>query len=333
MDRASGARPDASGVGDAVTGAFAANSFERPADLKRTARAGLPVLALTLAFGCTSGEKRVEPISVAAEPLRSMPIPDQMAGESIYDVEWIDTVTVAVVFQPGTSVTLMSWQQGMPHKNLGRNGQGPGEFRLANGTALADSGRIAVLDGNLRKVSFWTRAGIWVRDTPVEAMFVSGIWATDSGIIVATQSMPRSRAELLVVDQMEDRHRVVRRIAFGTDRSRSSCPYCRLAVGRNLGFVSLVADDTLYRLLRFDSAGDSLTPLERMGLERPERTKRSWIRSVAFGSGWQARSLKVRPGMRSVTRTGKCPSRPGSTDSPALRSLTTVQTCGCHAGR
>jgi hypothetical protein len=205
-----------------------------------------------------------------------------MAGEAIYDVEWVDTSTLAIVFQPGTSVTLMSWQEGGAFRSLGRKGDGPGEFRSVRGVALADSNRIAVLDGTLLKVSFWTRSGVLVAEPPIEGPFVSGIWATDSGLIVGAQSALRAQVELLVVDPSQDLHRVIRRLPFGTDPSRSSCPFCQLGLGPDLSYVSLVADLTTYRLLRFDSSGDSVAPLERVGFERPDRTKEEFDSITAF---------------------------------------------------
>ena len=55
---------------------------------------------------------------------------------------------------------------------VGRHGEGPGEFRSPRFPELLAS-HLYVADGDLRRVSVWTRAGVLDREIPVDAGFVS----------------------------------------------------------------------------------------------------------------------------------------------------------------
>lgn len=198
-------------------------------------------------------------------------IPESMAGSPIVDLDWVDSGTVAVVTDPGISISLIAWN-GRAVQVLGRRGDGPSELRMATAVAMVGTNYIAVLDGQLRKVSIWTRSGVWKKDTRLAAPFVHGMWTTDSGLVVGVQSGARSRTELLVVDTAEAEPRVIRRIEYGTDPTRASCPYCPIAVDADLGYVANVLNDTLYRLLRVSATGETLAPIERIGVELPLRT-------------------------------------------------------------
>lgn len=240
----------------------------------------------SLISACQSRNDRIETKpTVAAERLRMTQVQDSMAGATIVDLDWLDTGTVAVVTDPGTTVSLIPWR-GRGVRTLGRRGEGPSELRMATAVAMVGTRYIAVLDGQLRKVSIWTRSGTWQKDRRLDASFVHGMWATDSGLVVGAQSGSRSRTELLVVDTGDAEPRVIRRIEYGTDPSRASCPYCPIAVDANLGYVTNVLNDTLYRLLRVAATGEPLSAIERTGIELPLRTReerdsiesfRSWL--------------------------------------------------------
>ncbi len=233
----------------------------------------LSLLLIPLVSACQSRHDRLEaPPAMDAEPARTIQIPESMAGSPIVDLDWVDTGAVAVVADPGTSVYLIPWR-GEGVQVLGGKGEGPGELRMATAVARVGTNYIAVLDGHLRKVSVWTRSGVWKKDTRLDAPFAHGMWTTDSGLVIGVQSRARSRTELLVIDTAEAEPRVIRRIEYGTDPTRASCPYCPIAVDADLGYVANVFDDTLYRVLRVSATGEALTPIERVGVELPLRTR------------------------------------------------------------
>jgi hypothetical protein len=232
----------------------------------------LSLLLIPLVSACQSRHDRLEtPPAMDAERSRMIQIPESMAGSPIVDLDWVDTGTVAVVTDPGTSVSLIPWH-GQGVQVIGRKGDGPGELRMATAIVIIGTSHIAALDGRLRKVTFWTPSGIWQKDTRLDAPFVHGMWNTDSGLVVGVQSGARSRTELLVIDTAEAEPRVIRRIEYGTDPTRASCPYCPIAVDADLGYVANVFNDTLYRLLRVSATGETLTPIERTRVELPLRT-------------------------------------------------------------
>jgi hypothetical protein len=239
----------------------------------RKPRLVLSVVLIALSSACQGSSDRTELTpTIDAEPSRTIQLPERIAGPPIVDLDWVDTGSVVVVTDPGTSVYLIPWRGG-DVQALGRKGEGPGELRMATAVAMIGTSIIAVLDGQLRKVSMWTRSGAWQKDVRLDAPFVHGMWATDSGLVVGAQSASRSRTELLVVDTAESEARVIRRIEFGTDPSRTSCPYCPIAVDADLGYVANVLNDTLYRVLRVSATGEALPPIERTGVERPMRTR------------------------------------------------------------
>lgn len=233
----------------------------------------LSVVLIALSSACQGSIDRPELTpTIDAEPSRTIQLPERIAGSAIVDLDWVDTGVVAVVADPGTSAYLMPWRGG-DVQVLGRKGEGPGELRMATAVVTLGTSLIAVLDGQLRKISMWTRSGAWQKDTRLDASFVHGMWATDSGLVVGAQSASRSRTELLVVDTAEAAPRVIRRIEFGTDPSSTSCPYCPIAVDADLGYVANVLNDTLYRVLRVSATGGTLPPIERIGVVLPLRTR------------------------------------------------------------
>lgn len=229
---------------------------------------GLSLLLLVGVASCASERTNVAP------PVVTSTLAERYATDStgrlgeLVDADWIGDSAIILVAEGGKS---MQWidARGRGH-NVGHTGDGPGEFRgITSVTRYHASNaepQFVSLDAALRRVSFWNSNGQFLRDVSLRAAYASGLWATDSGVLVRTLPANRGSAELYRVDVAAGDPRFVRRYEFGFDPLKSMCMYCRMALAFDLSAVSLIAHDTLYRLLRFDATGKPISALERSGV-------------------------------------------------------------------
>lgn len=78
--------------------------------------------------------------------------------------------------------------------DLGRKGEGPGEYTRPSGVAVLADGTVVVRDGGTRRLLFFDAGGTPVRAWSAESGFLAGVHELDDGTLLVRLNMPPANA-------------------------------------------------------------------------------------------------------------------------------------------
>jgi hypothetical protein len=131
-------------------------------------------------------------------------------------------------------------------RNVGRTGEGPGEYRSINAVTITSQGYIAVLDMQLSRMTYFTLAGSLVTTTRLPALTCCRL----DGTVTPTAEILDELHSRTPIAGVPRGHTALRRIAAsGTIRDTIHMPACVAAPGAN-AFVRLSLQSGGYMVTR-----------------------------------------------------------------------------------
>lgn len=223
-----------------------------------TVACGLGVL---LIVACAAGDEQA--FDVGLEPAQ---LQDSIPSEALDDftsveaVLALDEVRLIAIVDGGRAVVQLSWGD-TTSRLVARKGRGPGEVTSAAWLVRTPRGGFAVVETVGGYIHWFSSDLSLIESAPVPAGVVTGAWMTDAGIVIRTSDSPLSLAFVRVEEAGSTPIPVLQAIS-SMDVPNHTCRYCPAAVSRE-GTIVSSSSDTSYRLLRWSTAGDTLTPLSR----------------------------------------------------------------------
>lgn len=219
------------------------------------------LLAIAMMFGCSNDRAAAPDLTFATPTYIDEISSESLKGYSSVDaVLGLDSLRAIAVVDGGESVVQFTWGE-ESGTVIARKGRGPGEVLSASWLGRTGRDGFVVVEGTGGSIHWYRNDLSLIRSTPVPSGILAGAWMTQRGLVLRISESTLTMAFVRIEEAGEPPTSILSS-ASSMDIPTQSCRYCPATVARS-GTIVAAASDTSYRLLRWDSSGDSLSPITR----------------------------------------------------------------------